>query len=106
MGAREHVDAVDLVQPEPLDGAAQMPLVDGGRSRLREALRRERDAPRKGEGDSLWRHERDGGIAALPSTRAEEGTRLLCLTAARRRRSRGQAVSSIRLPSGSRTIAS
>ena len=63
MGAGEHVDAVDLVQPEPLDGAAEVPLVDGGRPALREALRRERDAAGVGERDALGRHARGVGIA-------------------------------------------
>jgi hypothetical protein len=46
MRADEHVDAVDLVQREQLDRAAQMPLIDARGMRRAEALRGERDPPR------------------------------------------------------------
>jgi hypothetical protein len=49
MGADEHVDAVDLVQAEPFDRAAEVALIDRIRPRPAEAQRRERDAPRLGE---------------------------------------------------------
>ena len=48
MGARKDVDAVDLVQREPIDGAAQMALIDPGRPGYAEALRGERDAACEG----------------------------------------------------------
>lgn len=53
MRADEHVDAVDLVEPEPADRPPQMPLVDQRRARLAETLRGERDAARLSEGNTL-----------------------------------------------------
>ena len=49
MRPRQHVDTVDLVQGQALDGAAQVGLARDGRARRREALRRQRDATRGGE---------------------------------------------------------
>ena len=49
MGADEHIDAVDLVQRQPVDRAAETALVDARRQGRAEALRGERDPPRLGE---------------------------------------------------------
>ena len=49
----QHIDAVDLVQPEAIDRAPQLALIDNCRARLAEALRPQRDAARLGKGDSL-----------------------------------------------------
>jgi hypothetical protein len=49
----QHIDAVDLMQPEAIDRAPQLALIDGCRARLAEALRRQRDAARLGKGDML-----------------------------------------------------
>jgi len=49
MGADEHIDAVDLVQRQPVDRAAEAALINALGQRRAEALRGERDPPRLGE---------------------------------------------------------
>jgi hypothetical protein len=53
MRANEHVDAVDLVQRQPVDRAAQAALIGARGMREAEALRGERDPPRVCERDRL-----------------------------------------------------
>ncbi len=53
MGAGEDVDAVDLVEGEAIEGAAEIAPRDGGRPRRAEALRGERDPARGGEGEGV-----------------------------------------------------
>ena len=57
MRPREDVDAVDLMQVEPLDRAAEMR--GGGQFRTfhAETLRGERDAPRERQADPFHRHQ-------------------------------------------------
>jgi len=49
MGAGKHIDAVDLVQRQPVDRAAETALINALGQRRTEALRDERDPPRLGE---------------------------------------------------------
>jgi hypothetical protein len=53
MGAGEHVDAVDLVQAEPLDDAAKPGRAGRRRPARAEALRRQRDPARGGGGEGV-----------------------------------------------------
>ncbi|MFA6113729.1 MAG: hypothetical protein WC729_07040 [Sphingomonas sp.] len=53
MRANEHVDAVDLVQRQPVDRAAQAAPIGTRGMRGAEALRGERDPPRLCERDRL-----------------------------------------------------
>src|SRR3546814_3247110 len=53
MRADEDVHAVDLMQAEPVEGAAQMALIDSRRPRYAEALRGKRDAPGLGQRDAF-----------------------------------------------------
>ncbi len=53
MGADQHVDAVDLVQRQPVERAAQMTLIGARGMRGAEALRGQRDPPRLGERQRL-----------------------------------------------------
>ncbi|MEO8374649.1 MAG: hypothetical protein ABI471_05455 [Sphingomonas bacterium] len=65
MRAGKHIDAVDLVQRQPVDDAAEAPLVDTIGQRRAEALRGERDPPRLGEGQLFGQ-----GRSASPAARA------------------------------------
>jgi hypothetical protein len=49
MSPRKHVDAVDLVEREPIDGSAEVALIYAGRARSTEALSGKRDPARRGE---------------------------------------------------------
>jgi hypothetical protein len=65
MGAYQHVDAVDLVQREPVDGACETPLIHARRQGGAEALRGERDPPCLGERQLFGQ-----GRSASPAARA------------------------------------
>jgi hypothetical protein len=70
MGAREHVDAVDLVKRQPLDRTAQMALVDDRRQGAAKALRAERDPPRRAGGQPLDRRRFDQDSSSCAARRA------------------------------------
>lgn len=53
MRACKDIDAVDLVEAQPTDRAAEMAAMDNSRSRTAEALRRERDAARLDERNAV-----------------------------------------------------
>lgn len=53
MRACKDIDAVDLVEAQPTNRAAEMTAVDDGRPRAAEALRRERNAARLGERNAV-----------------------------------------------------
>jgi hypothetical protein len=56
MGAGEDVDAVDLVEREPIEGAAERAPIGHRTARRAEALRGERDPARGGEGEGVSVH--------------------------------------------------
>jgi hypothetical protein len=65
MGADQHIDAVDLVQRQPIDRAAEAALIDARRQRRAKALRGERDPPRLGKRQSFSQ-----GWSTRPAARA------------------------------------
>src|SRR5689334_6590788 len=65
MGANQHVDAVDLVEREAIDFAAEMTVVHMPRAADAEALGGERNAPRGSQADLFNGHAR-----ALPGPTA------------------------------------
>ena len=77
MGADEDVDAVDLVEREAIDRAAELARADGGRRRRAEALRGQRDPPGGGEAEG-------GGLqAASPFAAATTRRVSACMWAAK-----------------------
>ena len=65
MRADEDIDAVDLVERQPVYGAAEAPLIDAIGQGRAEALRGERDPPRLGERQLFSQ-----GRSARPAARA------------------------------------
>ncbi len=70
MGADQHVDAVDLVQAEPIDRSAQIASAGRLGSGKAETLRRQRNSASQSEREAL-RHGRflsaPGALATRPS---------------------------------------